>query len=56
MSQDESNHVSITAKFTFPKDLSRYNEEKVLDESNCEPSIIGLPPDTEAKKVGISSL
>lgn len=53
MPEGESNRVSITAKFTFPDDLSRYNEEKVFDESNCQPSIVGLPADTEAKKVSI---
>jgi hypothetical protein len=51
MSQGESKNVSITAKFTFPIDLSSYNEDKVFDESNCEPSVIGLPPGTEATKV-----
>jgi hypothetical protein len=56
MPQGESNRVTITAKFTFPNDLSRYNEEKVFDESNCEPCMIGLPAETEAKKVSIFSV
>jgi len=45
-----SNAVSITAKFSFPSDVSS-EVQQTFDATNCEPAMLGLPAGVEPVKV-----
>jgi hypothetical protein len=49
-SQSTAGKVSLHATFTFPSGISP-DVEHILDETNCQASVIGLPQDVEPVKV-----